>query len=524
MARRSKAADSGTEENKTKFISGDKPEFVYKRDRAQIMDFAKQIEYLQRNPTKNYNKTFTLFNKETVKTYLQNPATNQDTLREISRFLCRYSMLYQKMIMHYATIPLFNYNIMPNDDFTQDYDIEQIVKNYQKAITEFNKFDIKKEEYNALYFAIRDGFYVGYIYQNKQAKTFLMPLDVQYCRIIGKNQDGQWVVYFNAAYFDAGSNKELVLGVDGKIETATWDQIFIDGYNQYKNGGRDYQWFRLDPSKTQVLLTCADDEFYAPIPFFAPLFVSLMDLIDLEQIVQAKNELENYKLLISKIPLVDKGQSGDIDDFAISLELSRYFNELLAQNVPEQVAVGYSPMDIEVINFEKSNSADSTDKLSDAINNLFENAGASKVAVSGGGTNPSTLAIKYGMIEDQDIVWVWVNRIESWLNYFIKENIVKGFTLEIHKISDFNREEYINIRKEAATLGNNKMSYITAVEESPFKAMQKLRFENAIGLTDMMIPLQSSYNGGSTNSEGGRPTTSDDELSPSGDRTRNTTE
>jgi len=40
----------------------------------------------------------------------------------------------------------------------------------------------------------------------------------------------------------------------------------------------------------------------------------------------------------------------------------------------------------------------------------------------------------------------------------------------------------------------------------------------------MMIPLQSSYNGGSTNSEGGRPTTSDDELSPSGDRTRNTTE
>lgn len=41
MARRSKAADSGTEDNKTKFISGDKPEFVYKRDRAQIMDFAK---------------------------------------------------------------------------------------------------------------------------------------------------------------------------------------------------------------------------------------------------------------------------------------------------------------------------------------------------------------------------------------------------------------------------------------------------------------------------------------------------
>ena len=146
-------------------------------------------------------------------------------------------------------------------------------------------------------------------------------------------------------------------------------------------------------------------------------------------------------------------------------------------------------MDIEVVNFEHSNSADSTDRLGDAINNLFENAGASKVAVSGGGTNPSTLAIKYGMIEDQDITWVWVNRFESWLNYFIKENISKGFVLEIHRISDFNREEYINIRKDAATLGKDKMSYLTSIDENPYKAIQRLRFENAIGLIDLMIPL-----------------------------------
>ena len=524
MARK-KTADSGTEENnKTKFISGDRPVFQYKRDRAQIMDFAKQMEYLQRNPIKNFNKTFTQYTKELVKTYLLSPEANQQVLRDISRFLCRNSMLYQKIIMHYATIPLFNYNITPNDDFGEDFDAETVLKNYQKVITEFDKYDIKKEGYNALYFAIRDGFYVGYAIIQKQGRIFQMPLDVQYCRIIGKNQDGQWVVYFNAAYFDAGNNKEFVLGVDGNTAYATWPKVFIDGYNAYKNDGRDFQWFRLEPEKTQVLLTCSDDEFYAPLPFFAPIFISLMDLIDLEQIIQAKNELENYKLIVSKIPLVDKGQSGDIDDFAISLELSEYFNNLLATAVPEQVAVGYSPMDIEVIDFEKSNSSDNTDKLNDAINNVFENAGASKIAVSGGGTNPSTLAIKYGLIEDQNIVWIWVNRIESWLNYFIKENIAKGFTFEIHKISDFNREEYINLRKDAATLGNNKMSYITAIEESPFKALQKLRFENILGLRDLMVPLESSYNGASSENKNGRPATDDDELSPSADRTRNTSE
>lgn len=516
------AADNKTAESGTKFITASDSAYTYKRDRAQKVDFAKIQEILQRNPSRTVTKTFTQYTKDLVKTYLQSPATNQDTLREISRFLCRNSMLYQKMIMHYATIPMFNYNITPTDDLTQDFDLETLMKNYQKVLYEFNRFDIKKEGYNALYFAIRDGFYVGYTYNEKQGRIFMMPLDVQYCRIMGKNQDGQWVVYFNAAYFDSGNNSEFVQGVDGNTAYATWDKVFIDGYRAYKDRGRDFQWFRLDPARTCVLLICADDEFASPLPFWTPMFISLLDLIDLEQIIQSRNELENYKLIISKIPLVDNGNSGDVDDFAISLELSQYFNQLLANSVPDQVAVGYSPMDIDVINFEKSNSADSTDRLSDAINNLFENAGASKVAVSGGGTNPSTLAIKYGMIEDNNITWVWVNRYESWLNYFIKENIAKGFDLEIHRISEFNREEYINLRKDAATLGNNKMTYITAIEETPYKAMQKLRFENAIGLLDLMQPLQSSYNGGS--GQTGRPASSDDELSPSADRTRNTAE
>ena len=43
MAGRKKTADSGTEDNKTKFISVSQNDtgYEYKRDRAQIMTFAK---------------------------------------------------------------------------------------------------------------------------------------------------------------------------------------------------------------------------------------------------------------------------------------------------------------------------------------------------------------------------------------------------------------------------------------------------------------------------------------------------
>ena len=48
--------------------------------------------------------------------------------------------------------------------------------------------------------------------------------------------------------------------------------------------------------------------------------------------------------------------------------------------------------------------------------------------------------------------------------------------------------------------------------------MNKLRFENAFGIKGMMIPLSTSYT--QSDNERGRPLTPDDELTDSGQRTR----
>ena len=64
------------------------------------------------------------------------------------------------------------------------------------------------------------------------------------------------------------------------------------------------------------------------------------------------------------------------------------------------------------------------------------------------------------------------------------------------------------------------MDYLSVVEGSPYKAINKIRFENALGIKDIMIPLQSSYNSSSTSP--GRPRSDDDSLSGSAERTRNT--
>ena len=491
--------------------------YYSKRTSAQkFLNFAQMQEVLQRNIKNTYNKSFTQYTKELLKTYINSPSANQDTLREVSRFVCRNSMIYQKLLMYYSSLPLYYYNVTQINDLTKVINATKALKNYQTVLEQFEKLHLKKECYTALYMSLRDGFYVGYNYISDNG-IFFMPLDVQYCRIYGKTTEGEWIIYFNAAYFDAGNNKDYIYGIN-EDGVGVWDQAFIDGYEAYKKDGRDYQWFRLPPERTFALISGSEDEFAYPLPFFLPILKSLLDLLDLEDILMSKTELENYKLIVSKIPLIDGTE--DVDDFAISLELANQFNQMLGLGIPELVGHVVTPMDIDTVEFESSNSTQDTDALATSIQNLFSNAGASQLVVSGG-TSTNSVGLKHAIENDMATTWVWVDRIESWLNYFIKMNISEGYRLRIHHISWYNRDEYIKTLKDSATLGASALDYLTSLGDSPYMAYQKLTFENAIGIKNLMIPLQSSYNSGGTDDKSDNSNKkNEDDLSEEGIDTR----
>ena len=496
--------------------SYDESDFYTKRNHAQKINFAKMSEIIQRNAAKSISKSYMQYTKELLRNYVQNPSANQDTLREISRFVCRNSMLYKKLLMYYASMPLYYYNITQINDLTKSIDNEKSVKKYLDVLSRFNVFKMKKENYTASYLAMRDGFYVGFMYETQKEGMFFMPLDVKYCRIYGKTPEGEWIVYFDASYFDVGDNGIYVNGIndDG---VGVWDKCFVDGYNQYRSIGRDAQWFRLTPEKTFCLLSGVDDDFATPLPFFLPLFHSLLDLLDLETILASKSELENYKLIISKIPIVS--DSADVDDFAISLELAQYFDNLIENAAPDLVGHVISPMDIEVVSFENKNNAENTDELSKSIQNLFNNAGTSQLVVSGG-SSTNSVGLKHSIANDISTGWILVDRIESWLNYYIKTNIANGYELSIHKITWYNQEEYQTMKKDVLAFGGSVMDYLTACGDTPYIAYQKLNFENMLGIKDLMKPLQTSYTTSSKENTKGRPPSDDEDLSDEGIKTR----
>lgn len=505
--------------NKTKMITqSEQNNYELKRERAQKMNFAKIQELLQRNVGKNTSRTFMQYTKSLVQQYLASPGTNIDTIREVSRFLVRNSMIYKKMIYYYSTAPLFLYSLTQENDLTKAININKSLKDYENVLKRLNGFKMPKEFYNVIANVIRDGMYVCFTYDGEDGDAFFMPLDIQYCRIYGKTPEGEWIVYFNAAYFDKGNNKDYVLGVN-EDGVGVWDQCFVNGYNTYKKEGNSYQWFRLTPERTMCIIAGTDDEFDMPLPFLSGIFIELLDLLDLEQLLADRTELENYILLVSKIPLVQ--DSEDVDDFAISLELAQEFNKLLEQVVPELVGVAYSPMQIDTVKFDKSNTTDNVDKLAQSMNNLFNNAGMSQLVVAGGASTNS-IGLNHAIENDLSTIWIFVERIETWMNFYIKRNISEGYKFSFHQISWYNRESYISTLKEMFAFGANQLDYLVcATGKTPYEVINDLRFNaEVLNINQWLTAPQSSYTQSSTSNTGGAPTKKEDDLSEEGVATR----
>lgn len=484
-----------------------------KRERAVKLTYSQIRELLQRNVTKNITRKYVQYTKDMLKRYIQNPDKNIDTLREISRFLERNSMIYRKLLMYYASMPLFYYNITQINNLTEEINRIQSIQEYENILKQFESFDIKSVGYNSIYNTVRDGMYVGYCSTKKNSGMIILPLDIKYIRIRGKvgefGEKEQWVICMDASFFDSTVNRDFI-----EEDIGQWDKIFIDAYEEYQKDKRNKRWFELPPEKTFCMLTSTNDDFSTPLPFFLPLFCSILDLLDLQEILQSKTELENYKLIISQIPLMDN--TDQVDDFAVSLELLKEFDKQIEEATPELVGAASTPCKVDTIEFN-SNSSDNTDELAESIQNLFQNAGASQLVVSGGSSSNS-VGLKHAIKNDQATTWFFVNQFETWLNYFIHKNIAKNYRLSIHRITWYNEDEYAQKMKDYATLGSSALDFLTAKGDTPYEAYQKIRFENAIGIKDIMIPLYSSYN--TSDRTVGQPEKKEDDLSAEGLKTR----
>ena len=145
-------------------------------ERQKKVAWAKQIQNaLQLIDLENITtKSYTTYNKESLRTYLKNPLSdsNSKNLRKLSQYLYVLSSQYRRLIAYFASqIDLTAYTIVPNISMTEDNDDETILKNYEATAKWVEKMNLAGQIFSILVTCWREDMSYNYIYYDDSGES-----------------------------------------------------------------------------------------------------------------------------------------------------------------------------------------------------------------------------------------------------------------------------------------------------------------------------------------------------------------
>ena len=458
--------------------------------------------------TSSTTKTWTVFNKDNLRTYLQNPyaANSQTNLRNLAKFLYTLSFPLRRMVNYFASLPAFNaYKVNLDFSLIEDNDEESLLQDYENACRYIRKMNLEINMFRLFIIAWREGIVYFQPYQDDDGTLLLMPLDPQYCKISSIGFNNLYHVAWDFSFF-TGSNA-FYLDI--------WDPEYKTKYNAYLRDA-SLRWQQLDTARA-FKIDISDQDLI--IPPFASLFESLIDLIDLQSLMAVRDALDIYKLLVMRIPLLN---SKNPDDMAISLSLAKQFYNKAAADLPPEVGLILSPMEVDSVSFDKNATSD-TNAIADSYQNIMEQTGISQIFDSSRLTGSSS--VKMSMLSDALMATRGLmQQVEAFVNERIQMEYPNSVAyIKFIEVTTYTRDDRINQVKEAASLGLPvKQEYMTLLGYSPLETIASDWLETKLGFAvDKFIhPLVSTHTQGGESDTGGAPTKADGDLSDEGEKTK----
>lgn len=448
--------------------------------------------------------TFSKFKKDQIANYLSNPYRYEKQLRDAVIYIYGASPHFRRLIQYFVGLSDLSYIIEPYRTDPRKANVKTVNNQYRKVLNTLSAMSIKTQFPKILTVCLREDVFYGTMWVTNDNIT-IQQLPSNYCRIscIEGNVPN---VTFNFSYFS--QNEKLLDG---------YPPEFRRKYEQYKNN-RTMRWLELDAPTSFAIKANMDILDYA-IPPFAGILREVYDLEDYKGLKLSKTALENYAMLAMRLPLDKDG------DWGIDLDKAKEFWRNLDGVLPEEVGSVLTPMPIEKISFEKSNTGD-VDTISDAEQALFTAAGVSSLLFN----NPkaSANALLLSIKADQSVTYGIVKSIEDMVNRFIQsQGYGKYFHVNFLDVSPFNRKEVGDAYLKAASYGLPTISAYAAsqgIGQAELDTMSFLEGE-VLKLQDMFKPLRSSTQMGSdeldnegATDEGGAPTKDVGERTDSGEQ------
>lgn len=430
-------------------------------------------------------------------------SSNMQRLRQMSLWLYITSPQYRRLINYYATLPTFNYYILPDKAQTKELTgakDAKFRKNYVETINDFERYTLKQTAPQAISFALLQGVFCGIVIEDDNS-FWLKSCPVDYVRILAI-ADNCFRFAFDMSYF-SGSNSYLI---------DAYGEEFKQAYLDYKRDTKN-RWYM--PEK-QICIK-PDSDPIIMLPFFLGVFKEILDLEDYRTLAKAKTEIDNYKVLVMK-------QDTDSDGIPkLDYEIAYKYYEQAAGELPSGIGLILSPFAVDDFSFNSPNVSD-TDSVNKARDSFWAASGSSPL-IFGSTEATTSSALILSTKPDEQITFSLLDQLERNFNLLQKhKNKSTSFKVRFLRQSIYNKEQVQDTYSKAAMYGvtGSKIAYAASLDFSPVDLINLAFLEDdVLGLTTKTFnkPIHGYVNPSNSSSgddseddkvaiidEGGRPT------------------
>lgn len=461
-----------------------------------------------------YGPSFFMYRKDDINRFLSNPYKFEKELRKAILYIYCASAHFRRLIQYFTSLTDLAYIVSPYKLFDpKSANKKTVNRNYRRVLNALSSMSIKTQFPKIITVCLRDDVFYGTMWVTEDSIT-IQQLPSNYCRV-SSIEDNVLNVAFDFSYF---STREQLLDFYPEEFRRKYEKI-------YKKNTLTSRWIELDAPTSFAIKYNSDILEYA-IPPFAGLLRDIFDIDDYKLLKKAREEIENYALLAMKLPMDDDG------NWMLDYKKAEEFWRNLDAVMPEDIGSVLTPMDIDKISFERSNTGD-TDTVVEAEDSLFSAAGVSSLLFNNKKASANALLLSIKV--DQELTFSIVKSIEDMLNRYIQhQSYGKNFKVTFLDVSTFNKKEAGDAYLKAASYGLPTISMYAASQGLGQAELDSMSFleTDVLELQKIFKPLVSSsqmsssdtnsdaINNGSDSETGGRPQEEIDELTDSGEESR----
>ena len=448
--------------------------------------------------------TINSYSKDQVISYLQNVSSNENNLRNLSRYLFYRSQVYFRLIMYNAT--MFDLNsraVIPPYDLTKTNNANKILKSYYETLQWLERMNHQNEFLPVLINNFIEDVFYGCCWIDETG-MFVLQLPPEYCKISGKYFTGDFAFQVDMSYF---KKHEYLIDYLGEPLSSM--------YTAY--GGDNSKKFQPMPDEHTLCTKYRVESWETVCPVFSGLLLDLIGLLNLSDVQAVADEQQIYKLITATIPLLN---GSDIpDDWAVDLQTALDYYKRLEASLPDYVGSVISPIPLDVLSFSEDQTTETT-KVQNATKELLNTSGGAQVLNSATLTNSEGVR-SANKVDSQLAISSLLGQIQGWTNRMLSYLVSEPAKVKFFEVSAYTKDAFKeSLQKDlnygfVSALAINSLNGFSELDTLSLNYLEK----DILNLNERFVPLKTASTQ-SGDSEGGAPEKSDVEISDEGDKSR----